>query len=110
MQQISQEKQDLWRARRTENQKRGGGGGKGREMSGSAVRWERMNPASRGGETSDLGPAWGVQWECRGGLSKLVSVSVPQFCGDWILGRQRTNSEPSILALYSLEDCVGQDP
>lgn len=51
-----------------------------------------------------------VQWECRRGLSKLVSVSVPQFCEDWILGRQRTNSELSILALYSLEDCVGQDP
>lgn len=29
-------------------------------MSGSEVRWERMDPASRGGETSDLGPSWGV--------------------------------------------------
>lgn len=51
-----------------------------------------------------------VQWECREGLSKLVSISVPQFCGDWILGRQRTNSEPSILALHSLEDYCGSGP
>lgn len=88
MQQISQEKQGLWGARKTADQKRGGGDGEGGEMSVWEARWERMDPASRGGETRDgKAESKGTVGMYRG-LPNLVSVSVPQLCGDWILGRQ----------------------